>query len=96
VIVHNLDFMCAILTPNEDDSPLAVDPDRMLASPIASQRLQTVSGRKAQILQPLGCIDRGEFPPCPNGQIPRHAARLFAGKDARGGFVGEAPDHDIT
>jgi hypothetical protein len=96
VIIHNLDFMCAILTPDENDPPLAVDPDRMLASPVASQRLQAVAGWKAQILQPLGCIDRAQFPPRRDGEIPCHAARLFAGKDAGGGFVAEASDHDRT
>jgi hypothetical protein len=80
VIVHNLDFMRTILSPDEDDAPLAVDPDRMLASPVASQCLQAVAGGKAQILQSFGGIDRGEFPPGRDCQIPRHAARLVAGK----------------
>jgi hypothetical protein len=83
VIVHNLDFMRAILTPDEDDAPLAVDPDRMLASPVASQCLQAVAGGKTQIIQPLGSVDCGEFPPGRYGQIPRHAAGLVARKDAR-------------
>jgi hypothetical protein len=44
MIVHNLDFMGAILTPDEDGAPLAVDPDRMLAGPVASQCLQAIAG----------------------------------------------------
>jgi hypothetical protein len=96
VIVHNLNLVRPILTPDKDDAPLAVNPDRVLASPVASLCLQTVAGRKAQILQPLGGIDRGEFPPGRDGQISRHAARLLARKDARGGFVAEAPDHGST
>jgi hypothetical protein len=71
VIIHNLDFVRPILTPYEGDAPLTVDPDRMLASPVASQCLQAVAGRTAQILQPLGCIDRSEFPP---GRVPRRPA----------------------
>ena len=96
VVVHNLDLMGAILTPDEDDAPLAVDPDRMLASPVASQCLQPVAGGRRRSSNRSAASIAASFRRAAMAKIPRHAARQFAGEDARGGFVAEAPDHDCT
>jgi len=39
------------LTPDKTDSPLIIDPNRMLFFPIASQRFQLISGGRSQNAQ---------------------------------------------
>jgi hypothetical protein len=39
------------LTPDKTDSPLIIDPNRMLPFPIASQCFQLISGRRSQHAQ---------------------------------------------
>ena len=49
VIVDDLDVMNLTSTPSEDDAPLVVDPNRVKAAPITSERLQPVAGRHPQV-----------------------------------------------
>ncbi|MDR6873735.1 hypothetical protein J2Y55_004764 [Bosea sp. BE125] len=64
------------LLPDEADPPLIVDADRVLPCPIATQRLQPVSRRHAQVIKsgsdmqqqqstPDRALDRGETPDRP-------------------------------
>ena len=47
MIVHDLDLLRSLIAPPEDDPPLVVDPDRMLAGEVAAQRFQSrmISGQ---------------------------------------------------
>jgi hypothetical protein len=47
--------------PNETNTPLIVDPDRMLSLSIGLQRLKPVAGRHAQIVEELGLVQETEF-----------------------------------
>ena len=91
-----LGFLSAVVPPEEDEAPLAVDPDRMLAATIAPQGFKPVSRWKPQIVQLLGRVECGEFPACRGGEIACHAPWHTAGEDERGRFVTEAPDHEDT
>jgi hypothetical protein len=51
VIINNFHLITMPAPPDEADSPLLVDPDRMLSFPIAAQRLQLVPGRRCQDAQ---------------------------------------------
>jgi hypothetical protein len=39
MIVNDLDRMCAAISPNKTEPPLIVDPDAVLAFPVATQSL---------------------------------------------------------
>ena len=96
MVVHNLDLMRAVVAPDEDQAPLPVDPDGVLAGAVAAQGLQPVAGRDAQVVQPLRRIQHRQLATRGLGQVPRHAARQAALEDERGRFVAEAPDHADT
>jgi hypothetical protein len=65
--------MGAVRPPYEDDQPLAIDPNRMFAGPIALQRLERIPWRRSQVVQPLGGVDRLEFSPRGHGELQRHS-----------------------
>lgn len=96
MVVHNLHLVGAVVPPYEGDAPLAIDPDGVLACTTASQRLQTIAGWDAQILQSFGRIQGSEFPPCCHGKVTCHAPRQTTGEDQCGRFVAKAPDHGDT
>lgn len=51
VIIDDLDAIGAICRPNEADPELIVDPDGILALPIAFQDFKSVGRRRAEIVQ---------------------------------------------
>jgi hypothetical protein len=64
VIVHDLNFVSIPLTPNEAQTPLAVNSDTVLSLALAAQGFQTVSRRRCQIAQFRGAV-----------QLPKLASR---------------------
>lgn len=61
VIVNYLYFVYRIVEPAKAYSPLVIDSDAVLASTIAGQFLQTIPGRRAQIVQRRGAIQDNQF-----------------------------------
>jgi hypothetical protein len=57
-----LDIGGASFAPVETDAPLVVDADRILTPPLALQRLQAISRRRAQIAQCVRLIDQAQLP----------------------------------
>jgi hypothetical protein len=51
VIVDDLDVRRPRRSPDKADTPLVVDPDAVLASPIVLQRLESIARRHAKIAQ---------------------------------------------
>ena len=51
MVIDNLDVLGTALRPCEADPPLAVDPDAVLAGPVALQGFQPVARRHRQIAQ---------------------------------------------
>ena len=60
------------LTPHKTDSPLIIDPNRVLPSPIASQCFQLISRRRSQNAQLRRSVKLEQFPQCNtlNGREP--------------------------
>jgi hypothetical protein len=56
MIVHDLYVFRTALPPNEADTPLAIDPDRMLSPAIALERLEVVAGGRAEVSKYAGCM----------------------------------------
>jgi hypothetical protein len=51
VIIDDFHFVTIAVTPHKTDSPLIVDPNRVLTSTLASQCFQLISGRRRQNMQ---------------------------------------------
>jgi hypothetical protein len=96
MIINNLDLMWTVFAPNENQAPLPVDPDGVLAAAVASQDFQPVARRKTKILQTLGGVQRGQVTSCHNGEVFRHATRQAANENLCGNLVPEAPYHFFT
>lgn len=64
MIVHNLNVVCVIFSPDETDSPLIIDPNAVLALTIPSESLKTISRRNSKILKLFGCVKVKQLSPC--------------------------------
>ena len=94
--VGNLHLPCLAITPSKADTPLVVDADTVSPSSVSSQRLETIAGRRTQIIQPTGCVEHQELRPRPGLELTRQTANGMACEDGRGGLVRKAPDHSLT
>lgn len=52
VIVHNLDVECITILPDKTYSPLIIDANTVLSSPVAPECLQPITGWHPQVLEP--------------------------------------------
>lgn len=58
MVVDDLNIICSVIMPSETDTPLVVDPDRMAAAAISLHRFEAIAGRRSQIIEPLGAVDK--------------------------------------
>jgi hypothetical protein len=63
VVIGDFNLGGVALFPAETNSPLVIDPNRMLSFAIAFQELEPVAGRGSQIMQILCPVDNSEFAP---------------------------------
>ena len=54
MVIHDLDVVGILVHPFQADAPLVVDPDAVLSSPLTTQGLQTIGGRRQHIAEILG------------------------------------------
>ena len=57
VVIHDVYVVNAVSLPTEADTPLIVDPNAVLPSPITLERLQTISRRRIQFIEPSDRVD---------------------------------------
>src|SRR5262245_26011345 len=95
MVVDDLDFVGMALTPDEADPPLVVDADRMLAAPIALQRLQPVAGRNAKIIETDRVVEKTQLAQSNGLNVARKAAAAKARPDRGRFLVAEARDHGV-
>lgn len=69
MVVADFDVKRVAVFESKADSPLIVDRYRVLPLSIASQRVESVSRRRTQIVEPLGQIDVFEFPCCASSNV---------------------------
>ena len=71
------------MSPAKADSPLIIDADTVLSSPLASEFLQPVARRYAQVVQIVGAVEHLQlsFSLCTKGPEPsrRTAVEKFLG-----------------
>jgi hypothetical protein len=64
MIVANRHLVRVVLDPLEEDTPLIVDPDRVVGGQISAQFLEASRGGNPQILQTSGSVERFELALC--------------------------------
>ena len=61
MVINDFDVLGAVPIPNETDTILVIDFNRMLAAAIILQRLQPVAGRRAKISKTLAASTISSF-----------------------------------
>jgi len=61
VVVDDLDFICARVTPHEAKSPLIINPNTVLTFAVSPQGLKPIARRSRQIAQFGGAIQLPEL-----------------------------------
>ena len=62
MIIDDFHIVAMALTPDKTDSPLIIDPNRVLPFPIASQCFQLISRRRSQNAQLRRSVKLEQFP----------------------------------
>jgi hypothetical protein len=62
MVVDDFDMGRSSFLPDETESPLITDPDRVLAGPIRLQRLQAIARRRSQVSERSRLIEKAELP----------------------------------
>ena len=93
MVIDDLHLFRASLGPAKADPPLLVDPDAMLPSPPAFERLELVAGWNPQVLQPSGDMHHRQLAAHHAEQVAGQLARHLPLEDFLRLFAGETPDH---
>jgi hypothetical protein len=94
VIIRHLNVDCAIFGPDKTDSELIVDPNRMLPSPIAAQRFETIAGRRPQIVEIDRSMEVAKLAPGNCQDVGWNTLPSFTIEDGFSPSILEAFDHE--
>jgi hypothetical protein len=92
MIIGKLDVMGTRWRPAEADAEWIVDPDRMLSVTVSSQQLESIAGRRPQIVQRCGGIDHQQLVPGGFEQARRKALHQPSSIDGFSRPILEASD----
>lgn len=73
VVIAHFDVVGIAVDEAETDAPLVVHGDRMLALPVAAQRMEAIAWRHLQVVERCGEVHILEFAGRPSGHIRRKA-----------------------
>ena len=94
MVVDDFDIFRAIFGPDEADSPLVVDPNRMLARTIAAHGFHSIPGRKPQIIKRFGMVENCEHIARSLDQICGESLSEAVQQGSGGKFPSCAHDYD--
>jgi hypothetical protein len=92
VVVDYLDLLRLAVLPDEADPKLVVDPDAVLALPIAGQSLEAIAWERAEVVEALGGVQLRQLPLRNPSNGPKTPRRVPL-EQALGVSVPEGPDH---
>jgi hypothetical protein len=92
MIIDDLDVLGVPVDPAKAQSPLAIDPDRVLAFPRTLQPFQTIPGRRRKIVEARGGIQQEKLPAGDPLDSPEPADIVIA-EQSLCILVGEGADH---
>jgi hypothetical protein len=92
MVINDLDVFGTCPCPAEADAPLVVDPDAVLALPIAAKHLESVSGRHTQVVEAGGNLELAQLAASHCRDI-LESSHPLAARQAGGVGTPECPDH---
>jgi len=92
MIVHYSYVECVSIDPAKTNSPLPVDPDRVLSRPISLENLQTIARRHGQVFKRPRRIQQEKLSSYGSFEAGK-AAHPFVVEQGARVFVGKAPYH---
>jgi hypothetical protein len=95
VVVHHFDLLRVAVLPHEADPILIVDPDTVLASPVAGKGLEVITRERTQVVESLGRMQLRQLALSDPGNAPE-ATRRVTLEQCLGVSVPERPDHLLT
>jgi hypothetical protein len=93
VVVDELDVSGTGGAPGEADPPLVVDTDAVLAGAAATELLQPVAGRYAQVVDALGGVDESKLVVREPAEFRTQSLDVAAPPDRLGVLIPERADH---
>jgi hypothetical protein len=94
MIISDLDIECLTIGEAKADTPLIIDPDRMLTDAIALQGLKPIGRRQAQISDGPRRIQLLQAHGCTPQNIARQLAGFARSEEAFGAGIGKRSDHE--
>ncbi|CCE00728.1 hypothetical protein BRAS3809_370004 [Bradyrhizobium sp. STM 3809] len=94
VVVDDFDMRRSSIIPDEANSPLIVDPDRMLPDAVGLQSLEPVPWRHSEIVENPGLIKKTKFAKCDILNVGRQSSAPSAAPYQLRLAIREALDHD--
>jgi len=71
VVIHDLDVVRVVFTPDETDAELVVYPNAVLTLPVALEPFQTIARGTSQVEQADGGVQHPELPLSDSLQVGR-------------------------
>ena len=95
IIAHFHVVGVVVITPDEADAVLVVDPYAVLSFPVTSKRFKAVARRKSEVVQNLGSVHHFQLPTSRAFYLPETPDGLTIEK-ALGVLVSKCLDHAIV
>jgi hypothetical protein len=93
MVIHYFNIVCVAALKPETQTPLVIDPNAPLSSPIASQFLQAVARWVTQVIGAYRSIQQHELTQCQSLEADRPLPDLPTSKDSGGVFALERLNH---
>ncbi len=93
MIVDDLNLVGVAIPPTKADAPLLVHANTVLAGSIATELLQSISRRHAEVTELLGRVHRHKFAQHGASEIRGISSDGFTSKQSLGITIGEGLDH---
>jgi hypothetical protein len=93
VVVHDFNVIGVALTPIKTDSPLIIDPDRILSATIAQKLLQSISRDPSNLIESRSRVQSDKFLQCSALHVGRKASAGPTGEEFRRLLRSKAFDH---
>jgi len=93
MVISDLNVVCVSFFEMKTDSPLIVHRYRMLSCPIAGKRMQSIAGRRFQVVKASCKVDIFKPPPCAPQKIGRQPLGAAGSIELFGMLVLERFDH---
>src|SRR5213594_666749 len=93
MIIHDFNVVSVSAFPSKANPPPIIDPNTMLSGPVTFQRFQSVTWRRAEIVDPSRLIQHQQLSPCYSLDIRRQPSSRLVIKQPLSFAAGETSNH---